>query len=333
MTNCSTAKPWAIVLAGGAGRRLAGATRRLEGRAMPKQFCRFGHSRSLLQETLDRIRCWVPEERTVLVVTRPWRAMARSQVRRGAPITILEQPTDRGTMAGLLLPLAYVNRKDPAATVIVLPSDHGIRCRATFQEGLREACRRVQTNRARMVLGGVQATSANPDYGWIVPSERRTAAGGWALSPVRRFVEKPSRAEAAALLAERALWSTFILVASSATLMRLFETQVPEATHAFDTWASLGGERADDVLEHTYEQLETMDFSTAFLQRARELDVLRWPETLGWTDLGTPERLSAWLRFPDSMRRLSGAALVESPQTLEASNQKGAGSCHARRKV
>jgi hypothetical protein len=37
------------------------------------------------------------------------------------------------------------------------------------------------------------------------------------------------------------------------------------------------------------------DFSRDILAPARDLAVVRWPAKVGWTDLGTPARLTEWL--------------------------------------
>ena len=62
-------RPWALVLAGGDGRRLQGLTRKIAGAPIPKQYCRITGDRSLLEATLARI---VPLARLLdLIARRP----------------------------------------------------------------------------------------------------------------------------------------------------------------------------------------------------------------------------------------------------------------------
>jgi hypothetical protein len=42
----------------------------------------------------------------------------------------------------------------------------------------------------------------------------------------------------------------------------------------------------------------TVDFSRDILARARGLAVSLWPASLGWADLGTPDRLRDWWDDP-----------------------------------
>src|SRR6058998_1977376 len=73
-------RPWALVLAGGDGRRLEGLTRKIAGAPIPKQYCRIAGDRSLLEETLARIFPLVPRERTLVVVNRSHLELALPQL-------------------------------------------------------------------------------------------------------------------------------------------------------------------------------------------------------------------------------------------------------------
>ena len=48
-------------------------------------------------------------------------------------------------------------------------------------------------------------------------------------------------------------------------------------------------------LDEQYPALPVADFSRDLLARASGLQAYVWPATIGWTDLGTPERLGTWL--------------------------------------
>ena len=61
---------WAVVLAGGDGRRLQSLARLLSGDDRPKQFCHVFGAQSLLQDTLARLSTTVASPATLCVVTR-----------------------------------------------------------------------------------------------------------------------------------------------------------------------------------------------------------------------------------------------------------------------
>jgi hypothetical protein len=47
-------------------------------------------------------------------------------------------------------------------------------------------------------------------------------------------------------------------------------------------------------LRRAYDAMPVCDFSREILGTAKELAVVKWPTSIGWTDLGTPDRVAAW---------------------------------------
>jgi mannose-1-phosphate guanylyltransferase len=91
---------WAIILAGGAGSRLATLTRALHGQPVAKQFAVIVGCDSLVQTTVERMLPLVPEERIVVVVGPGQETCAKRYGQaqpRWAPPT---RGCDRGTRVG-----------------------------------------------------------------------------------------------------------------------------------------------------------------------------------------------------------------------------------------
>jgi mannose-1-phosphate guanylyltransferase len=273
----------AIVLAGGSGRRLAGLTG-----GVPKQFCDFGGPRTLLQETLARLAPLAPPIRTAVVVQETHRELATGQLRAHPGVALLAQPADRGTAAGLFLGLAHVLARDPDAFVLMTPSDHGVGDARAYAAGILAARRAAES--ATAVLLGAEADEPRPDYGWIVPGA--PAPGG--ARRVETFVEKPGPAEAAALRARGAFFSTMVLVARARSLLGLLRRERPALAAAFDALAVLPAGARELHLRRAYAFLPACDLSREILASAPGLAVVRWPSSVGWTDLGTPERVAEW---------------------------------------
>jgi mannose-1-phosphate guanylyltransferase len=118
------AHAWALVLAAGDGRRLSELTTDTTGRSVPKQYCTLGGGPSLLQAAINRGRSFVEADHVSVIVAAAhrrwwWRALRDLPARN-----VIVQPSNRGTANGILLQLLHLEQADPAAEVVLLPSDH-----------------------------------------------------------------------------------------------------------------------------------------------------------------------------------------------------------------
>lgn len=258
---------------------------------VPKQFWRPNGGPSLLEATLTRVAPLSAPEHVVVVVDLSHRqhVLALSPCRAGV---VLFQPSDKGTATGVLLALTPVLDANPDAVVLLTPSDHGVRNEVRFRRGVIEAARHVRRH-DDVVLFGAEPTHANDDYGWIVPGGRRRLTG---LRAVRQFVEKPASPVAERLLALGGVWNTMVVVARASTLRGLFKEHLNELSQVFDVAWQMAPPERDDFFTGVYPSLGSWDFSRHVLTPARDLLVYTWPRTIGWSDLGTPERLHGWLR-------------------------------------
>lgn len=194
---------------------------------------------------------------------------------------------DRGTATGVLLALTPVFSADPEGMVVITPSDHAVADQSLFESGVARAAQAALTG--GVVLLGVQPTQARDDYGWIVP-----LGGRGDVRPVVSFVEKPQGDAAAQLLARGGVWNTMVVVARASALRALYQAQVPWLLAVFDVAATLDGPERLRYLEQVYPGLPAVDFSRDVLEQARSLMVYTWPRGLGWSDLGTPDRMERW---------------------------------------
>jgi mannose-1-phosphate guanylyltransferase len=276
---------WSVVLAGGAGRRLS----RITG-GVPKQFWRPDGGRSLLESTIDRLAPICPSDRTIVVVGDAHREHVRRWPMYRSRGRILLQPDDRGTAAGLLLGLLPVLAADPDGVVVVTPADHGVRKPDVFRQGIVDAIAHAQ-HPGGVVLFGVEPEAPRDDYGWITLDPASPAR----IRAVTSFVEKPSRDAASRLLASGAVWNSMVMVARARHLIDLCATQQPHLTGVFQQAVGLSSRLRYAFLAGRYAAIEPADLSRDVLSRARGLWAYTWPAALGWSDLGTPERLSRWM--------------------------------------
>lgn len=272
---------WGIVLAGGVGSRLGQEAQRRYGYPRPKQFCDFDGRGSLLEQTIERGMQLVPEERVAVVTTRPWSNREAAECLAPFPRCMhVAQPLGRDTGPGILLPLIRVLERDPEAIVAILPSDHHVARPEAFSLAVAEAAREVRYGEAGVVLLGTIPEEVEDGLGWIVPADPNARC-----STVRTFREKPPAAEASRLLQKGAVVNTFVMVASAFELADLCAQWMP------DWWDALTSTRADAV-ERAYTDLPDVNFSRAVLENAVDNLHLMSLGQVGWSDIGTPDRLN-----------------------------------------
>jgi mannose-1-phosphate guanylyltransferase len=282
---------WAVILAAGEGSRLRSLTT-TNGIAIPKQFCSLNGGPSLLQEALHRAESVVPQHRVCTIVAAQHRRWWESPLYHLPAGNVVVQPQNRGTALGILLPLLHLERRDPYARVVLLPSDHFVRDEGVLSRSLRTALRQLPRRRDEVVLLGISPEETDPELGYIVPGRTdRDGAFG-----VQRFVEKPAAAMARTLVEQGAVWNSFIIAARLPALTGLYEQRFPEIVQRLRRAVECDVVcRTDGAVAAAYERLPEIDFSRHVLEGQEEtLRVLPVPNC-GWSDLGTPRRVAAAL--------------------------------------
>ena len=218
---------------------------------------------------------------------------------------IIVQPRNRGTAAGILLPvLDIVLHRDRDARVLVLPADHHVGSEAVLRRALLAAAKAVRRPSAPLVLLGMVGEDGDREYGWILPSARPSDG----LRSVLSFVEKPDGETSRELAGLGALVNSFIFASRGRTLVRLYEDALPQLLRRFVPAVLARGH--DGRLRELYDEIPSHDFSRAVLERcAGSLAVLAVPPC-GWSDLGTPSRLERFLGWPRRDHAEPAAAAV-----------------------
>ena len=280
---------WGIVLAAGEGSRVREFLSALCGGRGIKQFCSVLGERSLLQMTLDRVQQLIPRERILIIVDKRHRPEAAAQLAGWPEENIIYQPANRETAPGILLPLAHVSHRCPDATVAVFPSDHFISNERDFMTHVEQVFEETDMFPQNAILLGMTPDRMEEGYGWISCREDHKDKSSRA---VRGFWEKPPLPHAEKLMRDGALWNTFVFAARAATLWDITRQTVPGLYGAFSgVRIMLGTTHAKKYIEHTYERLSAVNFSSAILaQCAERLRVLAVPE-IGWSDWGSADRI------------------------------------------
>ncbi|MGH3056458.1 MAG: sugar phosphate nucleotidyltransferase, partial [Gaiellaceae bacterium] len=275
---------WALVLAGGDGKRLQALTEAITGAPIPKQYCRIVGERSLLESTLARTGHLVPRDRTLVIINHDHLDIAREQLSTLPARSVLVQPRNCDTGPGLLYSLRHLARRSPDATIAVFPSDHYVGDDHGFVGHVRRATEIVQQLPHKIILLGIPPDHCAPGYGYVEPGAPLGSAAGAGAFHVAGFQEKPTMSRARAILARGGLWNSFVMVFRLRRLLELVREVLPAE------YAEMRALPADPMAAAAhYRTLRPWNFSTTFLARIPEHLIVLRVDNVAWSDWGTPQ--------------------------------------------
>lgn len=286
------ARFWAIILAGGEGRRLQNFIRALHGDERPKQFSTIIGKRSMLRHTLDRVRLLFPTHRILTIIDQSQLKYLGGDVCDQPESTLIVQPCCRETGPGILLPLLSICKRDPDAHVAIFPSDHFILEEARFMGYIEFAFSHSTRFPNHIVTLGISPEYADVSYGWIEKGEIIASSQNKTIFRVRTFIEKPSVELVGFLHDSGYLWNSMVLIGSVATLLQQFQRLLPDLYDTFVVLRSaLGTSEETAVLNHIFEKIPSINFSLAFLERIKKDFYVLEVDDVYWSDWGEEHRI------------------------------------------
>ena len=174
-----------VILSGGSGTRLWPMSRSL----YPKQLLRLLGEDSLLQQTVRRVADPGRFAASLLVANEEHRFIVAEQLREiGAPSHVLLEPVGRNTAPAACIAALILAESEPAALMLLLPSDHIIAEEAVFAAAVDRAAAAAQAG--GLVTFGITPDRPEIGYGYIRQGE--PVGGIEGVFRVAEFVEKPS---------------------------------------------------------------------------------------------------------------------------------------------
>jgi mannose-1-phosphate guanylyltransferase len=203
------------------------------------------------------------------------------------------QPQYRGSAAAIFLPVLKIAHQDPHAVVVVLPSDHLVDYEARFMNYVSRAVAAVTLRPDLPVVIGARPLGPDPACTWIEPGDTVDGLEGFAVRQVKRFVYRPSLAEAEALYESDGLLSTLVLISTARRLLELGRRYLPDVLETLEPLESAFGMPEEDLLcEAVYEGMPSASISRDLLERGGDFAVLPIPDVV-WRDHVHPGRATA----------------------------------------
>src|SRR3954454_24495850 len=305
---------YGLIMAGGTGSRLWPRSRK----GLPKQFLPLLTERTMLQETVDRIRPIIDPNATLVATGREYVDLAVSQLPNLPLGNIIAEPSGRGTAPCIGLGAIELIHRDKDATMAVLSADHVIRKAHAFRHALQAAEEIAQ--QGYLVTLGITPNEPQTGYGYIQRGASLGQHKGFEAFEVARFVEKPNRATAEHYLAEGGYsWNAGIFVWRVETILKELAQHLPELRAQLAEIAQAGGPGLPDAMARVWGDVASMTIDYGVMERATKVAII--PVDIGWSDVGDWNTL-AGLSDPDDDGNVSQAEhlAIDTRGTLVYSN-------------
>jgi mannose-1-phosphate guanylyltransferase/mannose-6-phosphate isomerase len=272
-----------VILAGGSGTRLWPVSRA----AFPKHLVELTGSQSLLQATAERVLRTAPADRVITITAASQAVLVRRQLQACAPAlteNLLLEPLPRNTAAAVGLAALHAARKwGGSALLWICASDHLILDSDRLLEAVRLGA--VAARSGHLVTFGITPSRAETGFGWIEAGEALGQAPG--VHVVRRFVEKPPRAEAEAMLAAGGhCWNSgMFLMRADAVLGELRRFEPALVTGLEEIAARMAAGPGGEIPPELFAALPSLPIDKAVMERSDRVAMV--PCDPQWSDIGS----------------------------------------------
>jgi mannose-1-phosphate guanylyltransferase/mannose-6-phosphate isomerase len=297
-----------VVLSGGSGTRLWPLSREL----YPKQLLPLVGERTMLQETVARVRGVENLAAPILVCNESHRFMVAEQMQSVGvkPLAIVLEPMGRNTAPAVavaaMLALELKDKLNDADPVLlVLPADHVIADTDAFREAVRLGLAAAQSG--KLVTFGVVPARAETGYGYI-----QRGAGAGPVFPIARFVEKPDAQTAARYVeAGEFYWNSGMFMFRAGTYLAELRRTQPAMLEACER--ALAGAQHDldftRLAKDAFEACPSDSIDYAVMEKTKAGVVLALDA--GWSDVGSWSALRDALPVDGNGNVVAGDVIAE----------------------
>ncbi|MBV4418800.1 mannose-1-phosphate guanylyltransferase [Clostridium tyrobutyricum] len=297
---------YALILAGGKGTRLYPLSRAKN----PKQFLKVINNKSFLRGTVDRISPLVDKKNIYVITNEEYIDKVQEELPDIDGKNIFSEPENKETATCIGFSAVKLLKKDPSATMIILPSDHYIGDRELFLSTINQAVEIAEKKRALVTIG-VKPTRPETGYGYIEMGELINTC--IASFKVERFLEKPNLEVAKDLILKgNYLWNSGMFVWRADVFLREMQKYLPKMYKSMIAiYQDLGTEKEVYTIKEHYSIISGISVDFGIMQKTRKAYVVKC-EFL-WDDIGTFTALGRYLKKYKG-NNLSGNTFVESSE-------------------
>jgi mannose-1-phosphate guanylyltransferase len=314
---------YAVIMAGGRGTRFWPRSREKK----PKHLLDIVSKRTIIQETVDRIKPLIPPE-NILIVT--GKKHARELIKQLPEIpaqNIIIEPVGKNTAACIGLAALHIRKKVPDDVMVVLPSDHAIGDSRKYLEVISAAAK-VADQEGGLVTIGIKPSSPQTGFGYIEQGQSLRNVSGKEVFRVKSIREKPDLQKARKFVQSgKFYWNSGMFIWKASIILKEIERCLPDLyTGLMKIKEVLGTSKEETTLPRVYKRLASISIDYGVMEKADNAFML--PGDFGWSDVGSWDALWEISAKDNQGNALTGSgsaiftdtegALVYSPKKLVA---------------
>ena len=271
---------YGLILAGGRGTRFWPRSRRKHA----KQVLSFMGERTLIQQTVDRLKPVLPPERIWILTNDHLQSEIIRQLPEVPKKQILAEPAQRNTAPAIGLMAHILHGLDPDSMFGVFPADHMISKPARYLRLIRPAFKAAA--QGKIAVLGIQPRWAETGYGYIQFPQGVTP-GAITPYPVQRFCEKPDAATAEEFLkAGNMYWNAGMFFWKTTTLLDALRRYLPKTSTLLESLPAFNSRKFAPALKEVFPLCEDISIDFAVLEKAPGVVGLA-ADDIGWNDVGS----------------------------------------------
>ncbi len=271
---------YGLILAGGRGTRFWPKSRR----ASAKQVLRLFGDRSLIQQTVDRLRPVLPPDRIWVLTNGHLRDEIVRQLPEVPKRQILAEPAQRNTAPAIGLAAHIMHGLDPESIMGVFPADHVIGKPSQYVRLIKAALKAARAG--KIVVLGIQPRWPETGYGYI-EFPKGVQPGGSESLPVKRFREKPDTATATRFLkAGNFYWNAGMFFWKTSVLLDALRQHLPKTASLLASLPRFGSRQFARSLGEAFPKTENISIDYAVLEHSANVVGLAAGD-IAWNDVGS----------------------------------------------
>lgn len=272
-----------LLMAGGSGTRLYPASRE----ATPKHLSKIIGDKTFLQQTFSRAAKIVSPDHIYISTNEKYIDQILKQLPELKKDQIIAEPEKRNTAPALALSSMIISHKDPSAVIAAISCDHQILKEHSFVSTFKAGLETISKMPDSIMILGIQPDSPHLGYEYIEKDEVIEEQNKFAVSKVKRFVERPSDREAAKKYIDLGYyWNAGYFIFSGKYFLDQVRQFLPSVSEGLDKIEGvIEKNNFDQVLRKEFLKFPDAQVDKSIITKIKNLLVL--PADLGWCDVGS----------------------------------------------